>query len=120
MYKVQLDETPTRDRTAHAADMDAEIEYQDPESQSMQIIAQLLRDVESRRLPEALDIREKIADGGTFSDDDGACLRSMMDVLDQAWTLWPQEETLARTRENAANLCGFIMSDVQVARSNEH
>jgi hypothetical protein len=116
-------ESPFPGTPHHAPAMppcDREVPFpQDRESQAQQIIAQILRDLEVHRLPEALAIRDQTASGEPLSDEDAACLTSTIAVLDQALGLWPNHQDLRCTRENVARLCDHIMTRAHSPRSGE-
>ncbi len=112
----------TRDPLQHppgplAPSQDSPLAGADHESQAMQIIAGILRDIEGRRLPEVLAVRDAIAGGEPISEEDEACLSDLIAVLEQALCLWPEHEQLRKAREAASQLCDSILTRAYASRS---
>ena len=118
MYESLFPGAPHHDPAMPPSDRGVTFQ-EDRESQTQQIIAQILLDLESHRLPEALSIRDQTASGEPLSDEDAACLTSTIAVLDQALGLWPNHEDLRCTRESVARLCDHIMTCAHSPRSGE-
>lgn len=81
-----------------------------------QIAHHLLRELEARRLPDVLALRDQVREGERLLTEERERLAELMRMLDQSADLLPDDAELPRVRQDVARLCDEILTH---AHANE-